>query len=68
VPPGKVLQSGYLYIGSPAKKTRILSGSEKEFLEYSSAHYVLLKNEYLVRHGVKSFGANVPTPCWVGTR
>ena len=47
VPPGKVLQSGYLYIGSPAKKTRILSGSEKEFLEYSSAHYVLLKNEYL---------------------
>ena len=47
VPPGKVLQSGYLYIGSPAKKTRALSDSEKEFLEYSSAHYVQLKDEYL---------------------
>ncbi|HIG65100.1 MAG: gamma carbonic anhydrase family protein [Gammaproteobacteria bacterium] len=47
VPPGKVLQSGYLYIGSPAKKTRALSDSEREFLEYSSAHYVQLKNEYL---------------------
>jgi capsid protein len=22
----------------------------------------------IIRHGVKSFGANVPTPCWVGTR
>lgn len=47
VPPGKVLQSGYLYIGSPAKKTRALSDSEKQFLEYSSAHYVLLKDKYL---------------------
>ena len=47
VTPGKVLQSGYLYIGSPAKKARALSDSEKEFLEYSSAHYVQLKDEYL---------------------
>jgi len=47
VPPGKVLQSGYLYIGSPAKKTRALSDKEKEFLEYSATHYVLLKDEYL---------------------
>jgi len=47
VPPGKVLESGYLYIGSPAKKTRALTATEKEFLEYSSAHYVKLKDEYL---------------------
>ncbi|TXK93623.1 gamma carbonic anhydrase family protein [Methylococcaceae bacterium HT1] len=47
VPPGKVLESGYLYIGSPAKKSRVLSDTEKEFLEYSAAHYVQLKDEYL---------------------
>jgi len=47
VPPGKVLESGYLYIGSPAKKTRALTATEQEFLEYSSAHYVKLKDEYL---------------------
>jgi len=47
VPSGKVLQSGYLYIGSPAKKSRPLSDTEKAFLEYSAAHYVQLKDEYL---------------------
>ena len=47
VPSGKVLESGYLYIGSPAKKSRPLSDTEKEFLEYSAAHYVQLKDEYL---------------------
>ncbi|RLA24736.1 MAG: gamma carbonic anhydrase family protein [Gammaproteobacteria bacterium] len=47
VPPGKVLESGYLYIGSPAKQARPLSEEEKEFLEYSSAHYMQLKDEYL---------------------
>ena len=47
VPPGKVLESGYLYVGSPARQSRALTDSEKEFLEYSSHHYVHLKNEYL---------------------
>jgi len=47
VPSGKVLESGYLYLGSPAKKVRALSDSEMEFLEYSAAHYVQLKDEYL---------------------
>lgn len=47
VPPGKVLASGYLYVGSPARQSRALTDSEKEFLEYSSHHYVHLKNEYL---------------------
>ena len=46
VPSGKVLASGYLYLGSPAKQLRPLTDSEKEFLEYSAAHYVLLKNEH----------------------
>lgn len=47
VPPGKTLESGYLYVGSPAKQARPLKESEKEFLEYSSQHYIQLKNAYL---------------------
>ena len=47
VTPGKRLESGYLYVGSPAKQARPLKESEKEFLEYSAQHYVHLKNEHL---------------------
>jgi carbonic anhydrase/acetyltransferase-like protein (isoleucine patch superfamily) len=47
VPPGKRLESGYLYVGSPARQVRPLKESEKEFLEYSAQHYVHLKNEHL---------------------
>lgn len=47
VPPGKRLESGHLYVGSPAQKKRPLTDSEKEFLEYSAAHYIQLKNEHL---------------------
>lgn len=47
VPPGKRLESGYLYVGSPAQQRRPLTESEKQFLEYSAAHYIHLKDEYL---------------------
>jgi len=47
VPPGKVLESGYLYVGSPVKKVRPLTEDEKAFFKYSAEHYVELKNEYL---------------------
>ena len=47
VPPGKKLESGYLYVGSPAKQVRPLKETEKKFLEYSYKHYIHLKNEYL---------------------
>lgn len=47
VPPGKRLQSGYLYMGNPARAVRELSQAEKEHLEYSAAHYVRLKDKYL---------------------
>ena len=47
VPSNKTLESGYLYLGSPAKKMRALTESEKVFLEYSSEHYLRLKEEYL---------------------
>lgn len=47
VPPGKILESGYLYLGTPVKAVRKLSISELEQLEYSAEHYVRLKNKYL---------------------
>lgn len=47
VPPGKQLESGYLYTGSPCKKTRPLKDSERRFFLYSAQNYVKLKNEYL---------------------
>lgn len=47
VPPGKKLESGYLYVGSPVRQIRALKPAEKKFLEYSAHHYVELKNAYL---------------------
>ncbi|MEX1058787.1 MAG: gamma carbonic anhydrase family protein, partial [Natronospirillum sp.] len=45
--PGKTLESGYLYMGSPARKARPLSDRERTFFAYSAANYVRLKDEYL---------------------
>jgi carbonic anhydrase/acetyltransferase-like protein (isoleucine patch superfamily) len=47
VPSGKTLASGHLYVGSPAKLVRPLTDSERAFLQYSSQHYIELKNKYL---------------------
>lgn len=47
VPSGKILTGGHLYVGSPAKMVRALTETEREFLVYSSQHYVELKNKYL---------------------
>ena len=47
VPPGKTLQTGYLYVGTPAKPVRALNDAEKKFLEYSYEHYIRLKDDYL---------------------
>ena len=46
VTPNTELESGYLYIGSPAKKLRRLSDSEMEFLTYSANNYVKLQQSY----------------------
>ena len=43
VPPHKVLESGYLWVGSPVKKARELTEKEKNYLKYSAEHYVRLK-------------------------
>jgi carbonic anhydrase/acetyltransferase-like protein (isoleucine patch superfamily) len=47
VPPGKKLESGYLYRGRPAEKARPLTDEEREFLTYVAGNYVKLKNKYL---------------------
>ncbi len=47
VSPGKRLQSGHLYVGSPARKIRALTDEEIDGLQYSAEHYVKLKNDYL---------------------
>lgn len=47
VSPGKVLESGGLYVGSPAKRVRDLKPHEYEFLKYSAAHYVKLKDLHM---------------------
>jgi len=47
VAPGKRLESGYLYIGSPAKKVRPLTEAEISGLLYSANNYVNWKNDYL---------------------
>jgi carbonic anhydrase/acetyltransferase-like protein (isoleucine patch superfamily) len=47
VPPNKVLESGYLYMGSPVKKVRPLTDKEKEFLPYSAQNYVKVSRNYL---------------------
>ena len=48
VPEGKVLESGYLYLGSPAKRIRPLTVAELAYFAYSAQNYIRLKNDYLV--------------------
>ena len=46
VPPGRELEGGFLWVGSPARKVRPLSKQEEAFLDYSARHYVELKNRH----------------------
>jgi carbonic anhydrase/acetyltransferase-like protein (isoleucine patch superfamily) len=46
VPPGKRLQSGQLYTGSPARPARALTERELEYLEYSAGYYVELARRH----------------------
>ena len=46
VPPGKVLDSGYLYVGQPVKQIRALNATELEFLSYSALNYQRLKERH----------------------
>jgi len=48
VSPGKELEGGFLWMGSPARKIRALTDKEFAYLEYSASNYVKLKNRHLV--------------------
>lgn len=47
IAPNKVLESGYLYVGNPAVKKRLLNDAEMAFLKQSAINYVELSREYL---------------------
>ena len=51
VPPGKVLESGYLYMGNPVRQARPLSERELKFFLYTSKRYVDLAAKYLEESG-----------------
>ncbi len=46
VTPGKELEGGYLWVGSPVRRVRPLSEDEIQAIEYSTRHYVKLKNRH----------------------
>ena len=43
-----LLESGYLYVGSPIEKKRPLNDKEMAFLSASAENYVRLKDEYII--------------------
>jgi carbonic anhydrase/acetyltransferase-like protein (isoleucine patch superfamily) len=47
VPPGRELEGGFLWVGSPARRARALRPEEEAFLDYNAGHYVELKNRYM---------------------
>ena len=49
VPPGKVLEGGYLWYGNPVKKIRLLNDAEKDYFAYIANNYVKLAQEYLCK-------------------
>ena len=51
VPPGKVLETGYLYKGNPARQARPLTDKEMTFFSYTSKRYVDLAAAYLAEQG-----------------
>ncbi|MDH5360440.1 MAG: gamma carbonic anhydrase family protein [Gammaproteobacteria bacterium] len=46
VSPGKRLETGYLYMGNPARRVRALSEDELAYFRYSAQHYVRLMQQY----------------------
>jgi len=46
VPPGKVLESGYMYMGSPARKHRKLTDEEIQSIQKSAKNYVKYQRTY----------------------
>jgi len=58
ISPGKIVGSGELWLGNPARCVRKLGEKEIEQLYYSAQHYVRLKDRYLA----DAFPAGRPAP------
>ncbi len=54
VPPGKRLKSGYLYMGSPAKKVRKLSEKELNYIKEHSQNYIKYARAYMQKDTYES--------------
>jgi carbonic anhydrase/acetyltransferase-like protein (isoleucine patch superfamily) len=46
VPPGRVLEGGYLWVGTPVKRVRALKHREIEYLDYVAENYTRLAAEH----------------------
>jgi len=46
VPPGKVLEGGHLWVGTPVKRIRPLKDQEIEYLDYVAEHYTKLADRH----------------------
>ena len=46
VPEGRVLESGWLYLGRPARAVRRLTREELDYFAYQAGHYLRLAREY----------------------
>jgi carbonic anhydrase/acetyltransferase-like protein (isoleucine patch superfamily) len=55
---GKRLESGFLYVGSPAKQVRALTPEEITGLRYSAEHYIRVKNNFLITEASESAVTN----------
>jgi len=52
VPPGKNLESGYLYMGNPVRQVRPLTDKELKYFHYTAKRYADLAAEYLKGEGL----------------
>lgn len=50
VTPGKKLESGYVFGGSPVRKMRALTDKELTFFTYTAQNYVKLKDQHIADH------------------
>lgn len=57
VPPGKTLESGYVYRGRPATPARELTDQERTFFSYTAQRYVRLAGQYLQGDGPAGKGS-----------
>jgi len=51
VPEGRVLESGWLYLGRPARQVRRLNEEELAYFSYQAANYARLASEYAAAVG-----------------